>query len=522
MVEDLKKTPSYNLWTERWITVERLDGSLEQLGLEEALLQAEQLKGLYDTSPLVVVGIHRLLTAILQDALNIQHQADLGKVWREGRFSREAIEAFGKQFEGRFDLFSEKEPFLQSADLPLAEGKEDKPVGYLFPEMPTATNITHYNHGHEDERILCAACAGRGLVCIPAFATSGGSGIKPSINGVPPIYVIPGGVTLFESLAFSLLRPAYFPEMASKEADKAWWRREARVGKSSEAGKVGYLHSLTFPARRVRLHPILTEDTCSRCGKSGDWMVRRMVFAMGESRPKENETWLDPFAAYRLKENKPPIPIRPGAGKAMWREYAALFLRGSSKQAKGGIKSVRPRVLEQMSELLLEMGEDRALSLRCVGLRTDMKAKVFEWVEGGFDVPTGLLAAEEGGWRVQRAIDLASECAWVIGSTFAEVFRGNSLKSERFRLIRSRMVDAYWGKLGDVFREYVLGLDLNETDKTRKMETWWAEQTVRAARGAFREASEQLPEKAADLAKRVEGEEKCERRLNHKRKEFLE
>jgi CRISPR system Cascade subunit CasA len=246
-----------------------------------------------------------------------------------------------------------------------------------------------------------------------------------------------------------------------------------------------------------------------------------MVFEMGESRPKENDTWLDPFAAYRLKENKPPIPIRPRAGKGMWREYAVLFLRGSSRQAKGGVKCVRPRVLEQISELLLEMGEERTLSMRCVGLRTDMKAKVFEWVEWGFDVPTGLLAADEGGWRVQRAINLASECAGVIGSTFVEVFRGNSLKSERYRLIRNRMVDAYWAQLSSVFQEYVLGLDLKETDKTRNMETWWADQTVRAARGAFREASEQLPEKAADLAKKVRGEEKIERWLNQKRKEFL-
>ncbi len=86
------------------------------------------------------------------------------------------------------------------------------------------------------------------------------------------------------------------------------------VKKSSTVYEVGYLHSLTFPARRVRLHPEALPIQCSRCNGESEWAVRQMVFEMGESREKYAEFWFDPFAAYKIDKEKP-IPIRPVEGK---------------------------------------------------------------------------------------------------------------------------------------------------------------------------------------------------------------
>ena len=69
--------PSFNLWTERWIALEDTRGELRQHGIREALVHTHEYAAIYDPSPLVIVGIHRLLTAILQDALNPQENADL-------------------------------------------------------------------------------------------------------------------------------------------------------------------------------------------------------------------------------------------------------------------------------------------------------------------------------------------------------------------------------------------------------------------------------------------------------------
>ena len=88
MAKPNENIPSFNLWTEPWIALER-DGILTQHSIREALLNAHNYFAIYDPSPLVVVGIHRLLTAILQDALNPQENHDLEQLWKDGKFPAE-------------------------------------------------------------------------------------------------------------------------------------------------------------------------------------------------------------------------------------------------------------------------------------------------------------------------------------------------------------------------------------------------------------------------------------------------
>ena len=76
MTTSNENSPSFNLWSEPWIALER-DGLMTQYSIRDVLLNAHNYFAIYDPSPLVVVGIHRLLTAILQDALNPQENHDL-------------------------------------------------------------------------------------------------------------------------------------------------------------------------------------------------------------------------------------------------------------------------------------------------------------------------------------------------------------------------------------------------------------------------------------------------------------
>ena len=506
--------PTFNLWTEPWIAHERPDGAVEHAGIEQILLNAQKYRALYDPSPLIVVGIHRLLVAILQFVFQPEKDADLKDLWKAGKFPSDSIEAFGRQYIGRFDLFSEKEPFLQSADIPLESGKNAKPVAYLAQEIPAGTGITHYRHGEEGEQIFCPVCAARGLVAIPAFATSGGAGIKPSINGVPPIYILPGGKNLFESLAASLTRPDYQPEIASRKKDDVWWVRKPVVGKSSTVHQVGYLHSLTFPARRVRLHPELVNMHCSRCNAEVEWMVRQMVFQMGESRPKDSEFWFDPFAAYKIDKDKP-IPLRPVEGKAAWREFASLFLL---TKEQGRSKTRRPAILDQIASLDL-VSDQPVYPFRCISLRTDMKAKVFEWMDAGFDVPPAMLGDDNAGLEVREATDFAAECAYIIGRQFRQYFGGKSKKSERNKGMRQRMVNGYWSALAEPFRQYILKAALlPERDKARKE---WADIVQKQARLAFRMTVDSLGDDAETLSQGAIAEKWCHINLAKQRKEYL-
>jgi CRISPR system Cascade subunit CasA len=505
---------SFNLWTEPWFGLEKSDGTIERAGIEKSLLNSDEYRAIYDPSPLTVVGIHRLLVAILQFAIQPKKGADLKKLWKVGKFPGGAIEAFGRQYASRFDLFSSKEPFLQSADIPLEARKDAKPVAYLAPEIPAGTGITHYHHGAEDDQAFCPACAARGLVTIPAFATSGGAGIKPSINGVPPIYIIPGGQTLFESLAASLTLSGYQPEIASRKKDNVWWERKSIVGKSASVLEVGYLHSLTFPARRVRLHPEKLHMRCSRCNAETEWVVRQMVFEMGESRPKDSEFWFDPFAAYKIDKEKP-IPFRPVEGKASWREFASLFLLSKGEEKS---RTRRPAILEQIAELEL-VSDQPVYPFRCIGLRTDMKAKVFEWMDAGFDVPLAMLSDDSAGLEVRLATDYSTECARIIGRSFRQQFGGKSKKSERHKGLRLRMENGYWSALAEPFRHYILKTaSLQERDQARKE---WSDAVQKQARLAFRSMVDSLGDDAETLSNGAVAEKWCNINLVKKRKEYL-
>ncbi len=515
--------PSFNLWTEPWITVEDDSGRFRQLSLAQTLLQAHLYRALYDPSPLVVVGLQRLLVAILQAALDPQDEEELADLWVAGQFPEEAIAAFAEKYAHRFDLFSEMEPFMQSADLPLQPRKEDKAklksVANLLPEIPAGTAVTHYQHGNESDVQFCAVTVAKGLVMIPAFATSGGSGIKPSINGVPPIYILPGGEALFQSLVASLTIPAYQPELSHLIPDKPWWEHEPIVEYKKEIDQVGYLHSLTFPARRVRLHPQKMTTPCSHCGQISEWGVSTMIYQMGESRPKNAPFWFDPFAAYRLpkkdsKKKQEPTPIRPVVGRVLWREFSGLFLQSEEGDTRP------PSVLDQIAKVIdgyNVASNETPYPFRCVGLRTDMKAKIFEWIDAGFAVPPALLRDLDAGKLAQDAINFAITGETIIKQVFRHSFGGSSAKDERHLRTKASMAQSYWTNLTPHFYDFVIAL--TDIKGREQLESDWLNTVVSAAQTAFQEAAASLGDDAVTLRQRVQGENYCRARLFKARNE---
>lgn len=515
--------PSFNLWTAPWITLERPSGGAETVGVAAALLRAHEFTAIYDPSPLVIAGTHRLLTAIAQAIFDPQRPPDLKALWRAGQFPAERIEAFGARYAGRFDLFSESAPFFQSADLPLhltqaerdklLKQKKLKSVSVLTAETSRITALQHYRHGRVMEEQFCPACAAKGLLTIPQFISIGGSGFKPSINGIPPLYVLPGGVTLFHSLVASMLLPTFQPE-ARDDKDTPWWTHDPVV-RTGEVEAIGYLHSLIFPARRVRLHPQSLSGVCTRCGVPLIWGIQTAIFEMGESRPKSAPFWRDPFVAYHVR-NERPIAVRLQPGKALWREFAALFL---TPLLDSKTPMLRPRVLDQLAAVSL--AEDLPVyPVRCIGPRTD-RAKVLEWVDIGFDIPPSVLCDEDTAYHISLALKFAEDCGYEISRIFQKYFRGSSTKSERHKRLKNAMRDAHWAALAEPFRLYVLALGAaGDPDARKPVSGQWADQVTGAAWTAFKQAADAVGDDAASLRQRVQGENRCRYTLNDKRKKF--
>lgn len=524
MAETKNEQFTFNLWIMPWITLEKESGGTECLGIEQTLLRAHEFRGILELSPLAVIGIHRLLTAILQQIFSPTSEEELKELWAIPRIPPSKLTEFGNEFQDRFDLFSKDKPFYQSRDIPAIpqKGANIKSVANMFPDIPSGTESTHYRHGGQNAEVFCPACAASGLVSQPAFATSGGAGIKPSINGVPPIYVIPCGRNLLESLMLSLVLPEYQPTARSAGSDLVWWKRDPFIPHSSDVMSVGYLHSLTFQPRRIRLFPEIIEGFCSRCGKPLRVGVRRMIFDMGESRSKQAPVWFDPFVAYKLNESKPPIPVRPVEGKATWREYASLFLKKDSSTPPAGRrqreeKTIRPAFLEQIATI--REGDTSLLSLRCVGMRTDMKAKVFEWIDTGFEVPGSILSNEHAAYQIDRGLQYSWGCAGTIAQVYRKSFSGASQNSNRYTQLKNEMIEEYWRALALPFRTFVTEIASAVDMNIPYVE--WVKIVTSTAEQAFMNAADAIGDRGADLRKRYSGEKLCQISLYAARKKEM-
>lgn len=533
-------SPTFNLWTDPWIRVIRNDWRDDELSIRDCLAQAHELAALSDPSPLVVGGTHRLLAAILQAIYQPGNIGDIAGLIRAGRFDHGRLQQFGDAYAQRFDLFHPDAPFLQTGDVPLddwqkpAKGQQrawgdPQPVARLFAEVPVATERTHFHHVTDEDHRLCPACCARGLVTVPAFASSGGAGIRPSINGVPPIYVLPVGDNLFETLALALIAPEFQPRTADpqRRLEAIWTTNPPVVGKDRQVTTVGYLESLTFPARRMRLYPRVEPTFCTYCGRPTSVYAADMLFEKGHWLSEDASAWEDPFVAFRAPQGRNKgkdealKPVRPEEGKAVWREYANLLLE---EDAAG----VRPRVVQQVARLIDRgaLADRQSVRFRCIGIRTDGKAKIFEWLDEALEAPPSLLTDLDAAGYISAALQQANEGAFILQSAFNRHFRpersqGGATGQDvvRFTSVRERMIADYWRQLGLRFRQFINELrDPQQRDRAAQN---WARTIVDIARRCFDAALEQIGSRADALRVRVEAKNECDRRLYGKRKEWL-
>jgi CRISPR system Cascade subunit CasA len=546
-----EKTPSFNLWTDPWINVIRVNDTRDTIGIEQALLESTEVRTLVDvSSPLVVAGQQRLLTAILQDRLNPQADADLRSLWMQRRngFSAGEVRQFGTEFGDRFDLFSDETPFMQSTDptllpperSPKSDREKMKSVTSLFAEIPSGTEDVFHTHVFQEDVLLCSRCIAAGLTLMPMFATQGGQGYTPSINGAPPIYLLPGGRTLFEVLLMSLVTPKY-QQRIGRGTTQPWWKRTSREIREERQTNVSYLHGLTFTPRAVRLYPIpMNEEPCIRCGTMTTWGARYAGWRPGEytsvrkqdrislSTGEEVEQlfWQDPFVAYRVEKGQPRA-LRLTEGWPAWREFAALLV----PSAPWDNRDLRPQVLMQLADIsdALPYDEDEPLPFKIVAMRSE-QAAVSEWLGAGFSVvPKAMRDPTTSAW-IDRAVELADTVRSIIATHFAEDVGFGWKKRKKYSdssdgtpqmdvVIYRRMLAMYWSRLSGPFHQFIAKLRPNQ-DPLPSVRLWGS---IVEATGldVFQWAVEHSGDDPAQVARAIRAENECKRRLSSALKKYL-
>ena len=152
---------------------------------------------------------------------------------------------------------------------------------------------------------------------------------------------------------------------------------------------------------------------------------------------------------------------------------------------------------------------------RCISIQTDGKAKNFEWIDFGFDIPPTLLNDPTGAEWTAKALKFTNDCERIAALVFRQTF-GGSAKVERYSRLKANMIEEYWAELADPFRYFILAMG----EQTKQSITYqrWLDTVLEIALAVFSRASEAVGDDAANLQKRTHGEQRCEIKLKARRK----
>jgi len=485
---------SFNVLSESWIPVKDLNGRFREVGITECLLNAHNYQEVLDSSPIIEFGIYRLLLAFVIDSLNESDQFpedhyDILDLLSKGCFKRDSINEYIDLCGNVFDLFDPCNPFLQT----IIPADDFKSASNLSPDVPSGTNSTIWYHGNEQDFNIDAKTAARWLTVLSPFAIAGGRGLSPSINGAPPIYVLPRGKNLFETLIMNIpLR-----SKPTKGQSAVAWRRDDMPGK--ERNQASILEALTWRPRRIQLVPVLSVD--------GKVVIKRIKFEEGDRTRLE---WIDPNIAYIYRKDKV-SPVRMKENRPLWRDAGPLLLLNDELAKTAGKDSgySRPDVIELSFKLFDEASE---LNVNLYGMRTD-NAKVFEWMKSYLSVPSKLGRNTRLGSLVHEEIELASSIARDLRYAIKLIYprKGEKAKSP-FETLIIRTERMYWFKMETEFDSLMSWFnDLphdapDNPELIRKARANWREAMKNNAQEQFAIATEDMDTDSEIIMRRVNAE----------------
>ncbi|MGH9433416.1 MAG: type I-E CRISPR-associated protein Cse1/CasA [Terriglobia bacterium] len=319
----------YNLLEAEWIPVLWKDGHSSRVGIIEALENAGRIRQIAASNPMDRLAILRFLLALLYWCRGNPAEGD-------GPKSEESFPLdWFKKLDGNresFDLLGDGKRFYQCKS---RFGRQAKlSANYLMQEVPTGTNSWHFRHSTDGRDGLCAACCAMGLLRLPLFATSGGRGKPPGVNQKPPVYVIPVGVSLAETLRLS------WRKVSGDLGTPAWEKPDLSLPKH---GDVPLLMGLTSLPRRVWLEiPEEPKRNCISCGRT-ERLIRQCVFAgIGSTKTDEGSqgrSWRDPHTIGEGKDVVKPSSALGAADAAAgkWAQITAGILGGRKPNDKSSL-----------------------------------------------------------------------------------------------------------------------------------------------------------------------------------------
>ena len=452
------------------------------MNLWDALEQAHTRKSVDGNNPMETYSLYRFLCTFLMAALRPGVIEDKIALLERGRFPMEQIGEYLRicREDGvSFDLFDEKRPFLQSPYDPAYDSEKNlKSAANLDCTRASGNNAIHFDHTMEKDVSLAPAQAARGLLAAQLFCTAGLKG-PSNVNGAPPLFYLPEGKNLFETLALSL---AYVPDEDDEDSEDAGepelWRSRSPIVPKAPVERTSILYGMLFPSRRIRL----TEQ---------DGMVKKIYYQPG-LRFTGFSGWSDPHVAYRFVADKKGqvsrIPLKPSQSKEPWRNISTLL---------ADFQGTAPAVLRDCSRIAERSG---AYQMRILSFGTvTNQASYLDADQGGIRLDARIA---EDAVKSSLAVH-AVERAEIMGSALKKALQhmiSRDGKAAREAVVQ-RFLHRYYALCEEKFYHFCDALAAAATDEeqARLIKGWEADARELAFQVYDREAKDVFCSTGAEL-----------------------
>ena len=500
--------PSFNLIDEDWVPCVLADGSSKLLGLRDALTNSHDIKEISDSSPLVVVAILRLMLAILHGNFGPENMSRWLALWQAGKWDAAELAAYFETWRHRFDLFDQDRPFYQSREL---RGAERHPVLHLATEVSSGNNPTLFDHSSDDSPpAVTPDVAARYVLATQAYSIGGGVSTPFNLSDSPltrGVSVFAVGDNLFQTLALNLIEYNESLPLERSGPDVPIWENDyPEEPYSAGTPTKGYLDYLTWQSRNIHLFP------------EGDPVgVRYCQIQQRLKLPKQQ--YLDPFKCFQRGE-KGLVPKALSADRAVWRDSHALLQKADSDFKRPEVFNWLARVDDRRRAGQIDARPEYQVVVAGLATAPGKAASVLLWRHERLPLPLKYLEDERLIATLEEALHLAEGVGRLLGAGCVQV-QG---KTKRFQVpspmwllaqevlakdqngkadsnaVRSFVASlsptrSYWASLGISFNHLVTELPADTSpdgEYGASVLLRWAREVGRAARQAFRQATDSL------------------------------
>ncbi len=376
----------YNLLSNNWIPVVKLDGTPYLVSLRDVLVDAVQYRNLSASLPHANAALLRLLLAVLFRVFGPIDRERWAQIYRDGSFDAQSLDAYFARWQTRFDLFDPEYPFFQYRHPQVSE----KPAQALLQMIGGGDTFTLFDHVMDEVSfVLTPAQASLLLLTTQSFALAGLC--HPQLKLVytdaacsrAAVFVVEGK-NLFQTLMFNLVgyRSGVTPYPGRRgTADRPVWEADDPY-QPERFTPLGYVDYLTWPNRRIRLIP---EQ------QNGQTVIARITSAPGLVLAAEVHNAMYHYRIVKgAKEGQNTLKmLRFTEGRALWRDSYALLNMGDEVEPPLAINWMR----ELVSEGILS---NQRLQMAAYGMSTEPgKAKVNFYRSERFELEDSLLCNQE-------------------------------------------------------------------------------------------------------------------------------